>query len=244
MNVVQSPSPNYDIRDRPPDMIILHYTGMPTGGEALAWLCNPESKVSAHYMVEEDGTVFALVPEQYRAWHAGQSYWRGERDINSCSIGVEIVNPGHAWGYRPFPDLQIQAVIALLTDIRSRWRVLNAQILAHSDVAPERKEDPGELFPWKRLSESGHGLWAEPDPDPGPPLAEGDAGTAVFALQAGLTQLGYDSPPSGTYDAATSAIILAFQRHWREQRVDGAADGETRARLTALLKLAANEIHE
>jgi N-acetylmuramoyl-L-alanine amidase len=244
MNIVQAPSPNYDVRTRSPDMIILHYTGMPTGGEALARLRDPEALVSAHYMVEEEGTVFALVPEQYRAWHAGASFWRGERDINSCSIGIEIVNPGPEWGYRPFPDPQVEAVIALLTDIRGRWRVLNGQILGHSDVAPDRKEDPGELFPFKRLAEAGHGLWAEPDPAPGPPLAEGDAGAAVLALQADLTRLGYDSPPSGTYDASTSAIIRAFQRHWRQRRVDGLADGDTRARLTALLTLAAAEIHE
>lgn len=244
MNIVQTPSPNYDVRTRPVDMILLHYTGMPTGVEALARLRDPDAKVSAHYMVEEDGAVFALVPEQFRAWHAGQAFWWGERDINSSSIGVELVNPGHEWGYRPFPNPQIEAVIALLTDIRSRWLVPNAHILGHSDVAPDRKEDPGELFPFKRLAEAGHGLWAEPDPAPGPTLAEGDQGPDVFALQAGLTRLGYESLPSGTYDASTSAIIRAFQRHWRQQRVDAVADGETRARLTAILKLAANEIHE
>jgi N-acetylmuramoyl-L-alanine amidase len=244
LNIVQAPSPNYDVRSRSPDMIVLHYTGMLTGGEALAWLCNPDSRVSAHYMVEEDGTIFALVPEAMRAWHAGASYWRGETDINSCSIGVEIVNPGHAWGYRPFPEPQIAAVIALLTDIRSRWRVLNAEILAHSDVAPDRKEDPGELFPWKRLAAAGHGLWAEPDPAPGPALAQGDAGAAVFALQASLAQFGYACLASGTYDTETAAIVAAFQRHWRQRLVDGVADGETRARLTALIALAAAEIHE
>jgi N-acetylmuramoyl-L-alanine amidase len=244
MNLIPAPSPNFDVRVRPPDMIILHYTGMQTGAEALARLRDPEATVSAHYLVEEDGTVYALVPEQCRAWHAGQSFWRGERDINSCSIGVETVNPGHAWGYRPFPDVQIDAVIALLTDIRSRWRVPNAQILGHADVAPDRRKDPGELFPFDYLAQAGHGLWAEPDPATGPPLAEQDEGAAVSDLQAGLTRLGYDSPPSGTYDAATTAIVTAFQRHWRPRNVDGVADGETRARLTALLKLAADEIHE
>lgn len=244
MNLIQAPSPNFDVRVRPPDMVILHYTGMPSGGEALARLRDPESGVSAHYLVEEDGTVYALVPEQYRAWHAGQSFWRGERDINSCSIGVETVNPGHVWGYRPFPNVQIDAVIALLTDIRSRWRVPNAQILGHADVAPDRRKDPGELFPFDCLAQAGHGLWTEPEPAPGPPLAEQAVGAAVFDLQAGLTRLGYDSPPSGTYDAATTAIVTAFQRHWRPRNIDGVADGETRARLTALLKLAADEIHE
>jgi N-acetylmuramoyl-L-alanine amidase len=212
---------------------------MQTGAAALQRLADPAARVSAHYLVEEDGRVFGLVPEERRAWHAGKSFWRGETDINARSIGIEIVNPGHEFGYRPFPKPQIEAVIALVTDIRGRWSIENARILGHSDVAPERKEDPGELFPWRWLAEAGHGLWAEPAPAPGSPLAEGDEGPGVFALQAGLTRLGYDSAPSGTYDAATSTIVRAFQRHWRPSGVDGVADGETRARLIALLKLAA-----
>jgi len=240
MTPIAAPSPNFDARIRPPDMIVLHYTGMRTGEAALARLRDPEARVSAHYVVEEDGRVFALVPEERRAWHAGKSFWRGERDINACSIGIEIVNPGHEFGYRPFPDLQIETVIALVADIRGRWTIPDARLVGHSDVAPGRKEDPGELFPWKRLVEAGHGLWAEPAAAPGAPLAQGDEGPGVFALQAGLTRLGYDSPPSGAYDAATAAIVRAFQRHWRPERVDGAADGETRARLIALLRLAAD----
>jgi N-acetylmuramoyl-L-alanine amidase len=239
VNVIQAPSPNFDARSGPPDMLILHYTGMQTGEAALERLRDPAAKVSAHYLVEEDGRVFGLVPEERRAWHAGKSFWRGETDINTRSVGVEIVNPGHEFGYRPFPDAQIEAVVALAADIRSRWTIVDARILGHSDVAPDRKEDPGELFPWKRLAEAGHGLWAEPAPAPGAPLAEGDDGPGVFALQAGLTRLGYDSAPSGTYEAATATIVRAFQRHWRQARVDGVADGETRARLIALLKLAA-----
>ena len=239
MTPIATPSPNFDARTRPPDMLVLHYTGMPTGEAALARLCDPAARVSAHYLVEEDGRVFALVPEERRAWHAGKSFWRGERDVNGASIGVEIVNPGHEWGYRPFLAAQIEAVIQLVADIRSRWTVPDERILGHSDVAPDRKEDPGELFPWKRLAEAGHGLWAEPAAAPGAPLGEGDAGAGVFALQAGLTRLGYDSAPSGAYDAATAAIVRAFQRHWRPARVDGVADGETRARLIALLRLAA-----
>jgi N-acetylmuramoyl-L-alanine amidase len=239
MNVILAPSSNFDARTGPPDMLILHYTGMQTGAAALQRLADPAARVSAHYLVEEDGRVFGLVPEERRAWHAGKSFWRGETDINARSIGIEIVNPGHEFGYRPFPKPQIEAVIALVTDIRGRWSIENARILGHSDVAPERKEDPGELFPWRWLAEAGHGLWAEPAPAPGSPLAEGDEGPGVFALQAGLTRLGYDSAPSGTYDAATSTIVRAFQRHWRPSGVDGVADGETRARLIALLKLAA-----
>jgi N-acetylmuramoyl-L-alanine amidase len=236
---IPAPSPNFDARLAPPDMLVLHYTGMPTGEAALARLRDPEAKVSAHYMVEEDGRVFALVPEERRAWHAGVAFWKGTTDVNAASIGVEIVNPGHEFGYRPFPDAQIAAVIDLLSDVRSRWTIPDARIVGHADVAPERKEDPGELFPWKRLAEAGHGLWAEPAAAPGAPLAEGEEGAGVFALQAGLTRLGYDLPPSGKYDAATASVVRAFQRHWVQRRFDGVADGDTRARLVALLRLAA-----
>jgi N-acetylmuramoyl-L-alanine amidase len=236
---ISAPSPNFDARTVTPDIIVLHYTGMQSGEAALARLRDPVAKVSSHYMVEEDGRVFALVPEARRAWHAGVSFWKGERDINGRSIGVEIVNPGHEFGYRPFPNVQIEAVIALLGEIRERWDVPDARILGHSDVAPARKEDPGELFPWKQLAGAGHGLWADPTAAPGAPLKEGDEGAGVFTLQAGLTRLGYDSAPSGRYDAATTTIVRAFQRHWLQSRVDGQADGETRARLIALLRMAA-----
>jgi N-acetylmuramoyl-L-alanine amidase len=238
MQTIFAPSPNFDARTAPPDMLVLHYTGMPTGEAALARLRDPEAKVSAHYLVEEDGRIFALVPEERRAWHAGISFWRGSTDINGASIGIEVVNPGHEFGYRPFPGAQIDAVVTLLGDIRARWTIADARILGHSDVAPDRKEDPGELFPWKGLADAGHGLWAEPPPAPGAALAEGDEGPGVFTLQAGLTRLGYDSAPSGAFDATTSTIVRAFQRHWRPDKVDGVADGETRARLIALLRLA------
>jgi N-acetylmuramoyl-L-alanine amidase len=239
MTPIAAPSPNFDARTRPPNMIVLHYTGMRTGEAALARLRDPAARVSSHYLVEEDGGVFTLVAEERRAWHAGKAFWRGERDINGCSVGIEIVNPGHEHGYRPFPDAQVGAVIDLVADIRTRWTIPDERLLGHADVAPQRKEDPGELFPWKRLAEAGHGLWAEPAAAPGAPLSEGDDGAGVFALQAGLTRLGYDSAPSGAYDAATAAIVRAFQRHWRQDRIDGVADGETRARLIALLRLAA-----
>jgi N-acetylmuramoyl-L-alanine amidase len=236
MRLIDAPSPNLDARLKPPDMIILHYTGMPTGAEALARLRDPAAQVSAHYLIEEDGRVFLLVPEERRAWHAGVSYWKGERNLNGASIGIELVNPGHDWGYQPFPDGQIESLLELVGGIRGRWSVPDGRILAHSDVAPDRKLDPGELFPWKRLAEAGHGLWAEPDPAPGASLAPGEESTAVFALQAGLMRLGYDCAPSGVYDEATTTTVSAFQRHWRPARVDGAADGETRARLIALLR--------
>jgi N-acetylmuramoyl-L-alanine amidase len=236
MRLIDAPSPNLDARLKPPDMIILHYTGMPTGAEALARLRDPAAQVSAHYLIEEDGRVFLLVPEERRAWHAGVSYWKGERNLNGASIGIELVNPGHDWGYQPFPDGQIESLLELVGGIRGRWSVPDGRILAHSDVAPDRKLDPGELFPWKRLAEAGHGLWAEPDPAPGASLAPGEESTAVFALQAGLMRLGYDCAPSGVYDEATTTTVSAFQRHWRPARVDGSADGETRARLIALLR--------
>jgi N-acetylmuramoyl-L-alanine amidase len=236
MPLIDAPSPNFDARTTPPDMVVLHYTGMPTGEEALTRLRDPASKVSAHYLIEEDGRVFALVPEERRAWHAGVSFWKGERGLNGASIGIELVNPGHDWGYRAFPDAQIAALIELLGEIRGRWDVPDARVIGHSDIAPDRKTDPGELFPWKRLAEAGHGLWVEAAPAPGAPLALGEESTAVFALQAGLTRLGYDCSPTGRYDEHTALIVTAFQRHWRPDRIDGAADGETRARLMALLR--------
>ena len=237
MNIIEAPSPNFDTRTAPPSLLVLHYTGMRTGPEALERLCDPDAKVSAHYLVEEDGRVFRLVAEERRAWHAGVSYWRGRRNVNGESIGIEIVNPGHEWGYRQFPDAQIESVIALVADIRSRWDIEDRDIVGHSDVAPDRKDDPGELFPWKRLAEAGHGLWADWPPAPGAPIGEGEEGAAVFALQAGLTRLGFDLPPSGRFDAATTVAVRAFQRHWRPEKVDGIADGDTRARLIALLRI-------
>ena len=239
MNFIEAVSPNFNERTVPPDILVLHYTGMRTGPEALARLCDEQSKVSSHYLVEEDGRVFRLVPEERRAWHAGVSFWKGESDINGRSIGIEIVNPGHEFGYRAFPAAQIAAVIELVADIRTRWSIEDSRILGHSDVAPGRKIDPGELFPWKQLAQAGHGLWVEPDAAPGLPLSEGEEGAGVFALQAGFTRLGYDCAPSGKYDAQTTSVVQAFQRHWRQEQVDGVADGMTRARLIALLRAAA-----
>lgn len=236
LETIARPSPNFDSRKGPPDMIVLHYTGMQTGQAALERLCDHQAKVSAHYLIEEDGRIFTLVAEERRAWHAGVSFWKGERDINAVSIGIELVNPGHEFGYRAFPDLQIEALIALLDEIRGRWEIADGRIIGHSDVAPDRKEDPGELFPWARLAAAGHGLWVEPPASPGAPLTIGDEGAGVFALQAGMTRLGYDSAPSGQFDDKTAVILKAFQRHWRPARVDGIADGETRARLVHLLR--------
>lgn len=239
MNVIEAASPNFDARTATPSILVLHYTGMRTGEEAIARLRDPDSRVSSHYVVEEDGRIFRLVAEERRAWHAGVSFWRGRRNVNGDSIGIEIVNPGHEFGYRPFPEAQVAAVTDLIADIRTRWSIEDRDIVGHSDVAPTRKDDPGELFPWKRLAEAGHGVWAEWPPAPGDPIGEGEEGAAVFALQAGLTRMGYDLPPSGRFDGETTAVVRAFQRHWRPEKVDGVADGETRARLIALLRLTA-----
>ncbi len=233
---IDAPSPNFDARNKIPDMLVLHYTGMQTGDAALFRLCDPEARVSSHYLVEEDGRVFRLVAEERRAWHAGRSFWKGEEGVNHASIGIEIVNPGHEFGYRAFPEAQIAAVIALVGDIRTRWSIEDSRILGHSDVAPARKEDPGELFPWQRLAEAGHGVWAEAEAAPGEPLAEGAEGVGVFALQAGLTRLGYDCAPTGKFDQVTRDTVTAFQRHWVQTRFDGVADGLTRARLMAVLR--------
>lgn len=238
MTPVDAPSPNFDARVRPPDMIVMHYTGMPTGAAALERLRDPAAKVSAHYLVEEDGRVFALVPEARRAWHAGVSSWGGETDVNGLSVGVEIVNPGHEFGYRDFPNGQIAAVIDLVADIRSRWTIPDARIVGHSDVAPARKTDPGERFPWKALASAGHGLWAEPPAAPGPVLREGDEGVGVSLLQSALASFGYAIAPAGRFDTDTALTVQAFQRHFAPHRVDGVADGETRARLMAILRLA------
>ena len=245
LKITEAPSPNFDQRRGPPDMVLLHYTGMQSAEAAVARLRDPEARVSAHYVVDEDGSVLRLVPEERRAWHAGKSWWKGETDINAVSIGIEIVNPGHEFGYRDFPDAQVVSVIALIDEIRGRWAIEDARILGHSDVAPTRKEDPGELFPWKRLAEAGHGLWFEPAPERikalGGLLQKGDQGIGAVVLRAGLHRLGYGLKPGGDYDAETETAVRAFQRHWRPARVDGVADGETRARLVGLLQLASAE---
>ncbi|MBJ7483720.1 N-acetylmuramoyl-L-alanine amidase [Brevundimonas sp.] len=245
LDLIDAPSPNFDQRRAPPDILVLHYTGMQTSEAALARLRDPEAGVSAHYVVEEDGRIFSLVPEERRAWHAGRGVWQGETDVNAASIGIEIVNPGHEFGYRAFPDAQVAAVITLIDDIRTRWSIPDARIIAHSDLAPDRKEDPGELFPWKALAGAGHGLWFEPAAERiaalGGFLQVGDEGIGVVVLRAGLHRLGYGLQPGSTYDEDTATTVRAFQRHWRQSRVDGVADGETRATLMGVLQLATAE---
>ena len=212
MQLIDAPSPNFDARTAPPDMIILHYTGMQTGDAALARLRDPAAKVSSHYMVEEDGRIFALVPETRRAWHAGLSFWKGETGLNNVTIGIEIVNPGHELGYRPFPDVQIDSVLALLTDIRGRWMVPNDRILGHSDIAPARKDDPGELFPWARLAAAGHGVWVEPPASPGAPLAKGDQAGAGLAVGGAVHPRGTPVALEGGDDGRGVVVIAAGGR--------------------------------
>jgi N-acetylmuramoyl-L-alanine amidase len=232
------PSPNCGERNkaRVPDMILLHYTGMPDAEGALAQLCTAGTNVSAHYVVLEDGRIVQCVPEGNRAWHAGVGSWAGEDDINSCSIGVEIVNPGHDWGYPEFPLRQIAAVIALCRGIMLRRGVPSHRVLAHSDVAPSRKKDPGEKFPWHSLANSGVGHWVQPAPIvSGEGIKLGTINDSVRDLQQALARYGYGISASGKYDTATMEVVAAFQRHFRPARVDGVADQSTLITLQSLL---------
>jgi len=219
-------SPNFDTR---PDglavtMLVFHYTGMADADAAVARLCDPQSKVSAHYLVHEDGRVVALVDEANRAWHAGEAFWRGITDINGCSVGIEMHNPGHEFGYRDFPGAQIAALGGLAREILARHPIPAGNVVGHSDVAPRRKQDPGERFPWRRLAQDGVGLWPEATAagEPG----DGDRGQAAGLLSA----IGYE-----TVDVEAS--LCAFQRRFRPACMDGAADGETMGLLRALARL-------
>lgn len=234
-----SPSPNHGERatGKPIDMLILHYTGMVSEERAIRWLCDPESAVSSHYVVREDGSIVQLVDESRRAWHAGRSYWAGETDVNSRSIGIEIANPGHQFGYRPFPGIQIEGVIRLCRDVLRRHAIPPRHVLAHSDVAPDRKEDPGELFPWQQLAEAGIGLWVPPSVGAdGRTLRKGDDNVAVRDLAEGLRAYGYGVSTEGVYDDALQTVVTAFQRHFQPARFDGIADPDTVATLTRLLR--------
>lgn len=234
------PSPNHDEREAAIDILLLHYTGMKSGEDALARLTDAAAQVSSHYLVHEDGRIDQLVPETRRAWHAGVSSWKGATDINARAIGIEIVNPGHEFGYRDFPDPQIDAVIALCRDIIARQKIPRERVLAHSDVAPARKEDPGELFPWARLADAGVGRWIEPTPiHAGTTLKVGDRGSTVAELQRALFRFGYAADVTNLYDQATAEIVTAFQRHFRPARVDGIADYSTVTTLRRLLTASA-----
>ncbi|MBC8038546.1 MAG: N-acetylmuramoyl-L-alanine amidase [Rhizobiales bacterium] len=234
-------SPNIEARagDRRPDTIVLHYTGMESAAAACAWLCNASSGVSCHYLVDGAGDIVQMVGEEMRAWHAGVSSWRGETDINTRSIGIEIQNPGHASGYPDFPDAQMRAVIALCHDIGERHHIPPRNLVAHSDVAPARKIDPGEKFDWAHLHRDGVGHWVEPAAiSDGPVLRLGDRSAAVAALQAQLSGYGYGVSLESEFDITTQNAVNAFQRHFRPARIDGIADRstvETLERLVAAL---------
>jgi N-acetylmuramoyl-L-alanine amidase len=234
------PSPNHDERRNGavPNMILLHYTGMPDGKAALQRLCTPHTDVSCHYVVFEDGRIVQCVPEARRAWHAGVSSWGGETDINSCSIGIEITNPGHDYDYPDFPRRQVAAVITLCRGISARRNIRPDRVLGHSDVAPARKKDPGERFPWKLLHDSGVGHWVEPAPldEAGEKLALFQSGDAVKELQTALAKYGYEVTASGDFDAQTQDAVTAFQRHFRPGRIDGVADASTRTTLRKLIE--------
>lgn len=219
--MIETPSPNFDERSLPVSMLVLHYTGMPDAAGAIARLTDPAAKVSAHYVVAEDGQVLRLVDEVKRAWHAGKSYWRGITDVNSASVGIEIVNPGHEFGYRPFPDAQIAALIPLVADIVQRHSITRGNVVGHSDIAPARKQDPGELFPWGRLAKLRLAL-----PRPTKGLMDPHWSDAGFLLA--LERFGYE-----VTDAL--AAVVAFQRRFRPELIDGTIDGECRAILLALL---------
>lgn len=232
-------SPNFGPRREgaSPDCIVLHYTGMESGPAAEAWLCNPDSEVSSHYLVHEDGRVVQMVREQDRAWHAGRSCWQGQTDINSLSIGIEIVNEGHLSDCPPFPDAQIEKVASLCRDICARRGIVAPRILAHSDVAPGRKQDPGERFPWHLLARRGVGHFVDPIPiGDDMPLEVGMCGPEVEKLQTMLELYGYCLDITGEYDEHTVAVVEAFQRHFRPTRIDGQADLSTFGTLQALLE--------
>ena len=231
------PSPNHDARNGAVDMIVLHYTGMKDCAGALDQLCNPTSKVSAHYLIDEDGTIYALVDEARRAWHAGVASWHGETDINGCSIGIELVNPGHEFGYRAFPDPQMKTLEHLCADLVERYDISAARVLGHADIAPARKQDPGELFDWPRLAALGLAVWPDPHQVSLITMQDGDASDEVLALQGELGGIGYGIVGDGRYGVATAAVVTAFQRHYRPAIIDGVADPETRAMLAGLASL-------
>jgi N-acetylmuramoyl-L-alanine amidase len=232
----ERPSPNHDSRGDaasvlgggPPriDMLVLHYTGMQSAGAALDRLCDPAARVSSHYLIEEDGAVWRLVPEERRAWHAGVSYWQGETSLNTVSIGIEIVNPGHEWGYRRFPELQMRAVEALCRDILARRPIPADRVVGHSDIAPTRKSDPGELFDWPCLAEAGIGLWPTPSAEQRRRRGRGVGIVERARALADLAQIGYAVEPG-----AEGPALAAFQRRFRPERWDGRLDGETSGRL-------------
>lgn len=234
------PSPNHTERrggHLGPNSLVLHYTGMADCPSALRRLRDPAAEVSSHYVVAENGEVLQLVPEHRRAHHAGRGSWGAETDLNSASVGIEIVNGGHEFGLPPYPEVQVASVAALCRDIMDRHAIPPERVLAHSDLAPSRKEDPGELFPWAVLARAGVGLWVPPDGSVEPALARGASGGAVRRLQADLARWGYGIAADGFFGAETATVLRAFQRRYRPSRVDGKADAGTLATLDRLMRL-------
>jgi N-acetylmuramoyl-L-alanine amidase len=261
--MIERPSPNFDVRAGAIDLVVLHYTGMQDAETALRRLVDPApragdypgpwqasdidpatplARVSTHYVVGEDGAVYRVVDERNRAWHAGQSSWEGRGDVNSRGVGIEIVNGGHDFGLPPYPDAQIGSVIALVRDILQRNRLDPTRVVGHSDIAPARKADPGEHFPWKRLAEAGVSIW--PDTRGGEKIVckRGDRGHTVHDLHAALAAFGYappedDAPDSAHFSEETEAIVRAFQRRFEPQRIDGVVRAGTMDALEALVEL-------
>jgi N-acetylmuramoyl-L-alanine amidase len=229
-------SPNFDDRKGASvDTLVLHYTDMLSATAAIDHLCSPESQVSAHYVVAEDGTVSQLVDEAMRAWHAGEAHWRGQASLNARSIGIEIANPGHSHGYVPFPDVQMEAVILLCKGILARHEIPARNVVGHSDIAFLRKVDPGELFDWPRLAKAGIGLFPfDAKPVLGSELARGDNGKKVIRLQTSLSNWGYGLKIDGDYGPKTEACVTAFQRHYRPGNLDGKWDDACAGLLAAL----------
>jgi len=239
MDIAERQSPNFNARSGPVSILVLHYTGMDDGAAAIERLCDPKAGVSSHYVVDEDGSVTRLVAEDKRAWHAGAGAWRGETDVNSASVGIEIVNGGHCYGLPAFAQHQIDAVIALSRAIIDRHDIAPSGVIGHSDLAPERKLDPGERFPWRVLAKAGVGVW--------PQAVNGDrtvrhgpgrgSGDALTKLQGRLRAIGYAEPGQGDYTARTRAVVAAFQRRFRPSAVDGLIDGETARLIEAVESL-------
>jgi N-acetylmuramoyl-L-alanine amidase len=233
------PSPNIETRKSglKPTILVLHYTGLPTVERALDVLSRPDCKVSCHYVIDEDGRIIQMVAEEKRAWHAGVSYWAGETDINSASIGIEIQNPGHMLGYPEFPAVQMQAVAALCRDIASRHAILPHRVLAHSDVAPGRKIDPGEKFDWPWLATQGVGKWVAPAPldDEARAEAEPASATDVATARDLLFRYGYKTDPKGPFDLDLKTVLRSFQLHFRPALTDGRLDRSTLDTLSRLV---------
>ncbi|MGE0045130.1 MAG: N-acetylmuramoyl-L-alanine amidase [Hyphomonadaceae bacterium] len=256
LSFTERPSPNFDARNRAIELVVLHYTGMQSAEIALKRLTDPApvagdypgpwqdpaidpktplARVSTHYVVDEEGRIHRVVAEQHRAWHAGRSRWKGEEDVNARAVGIEIVNGGHDFGLPDFPDVQIDAVIALVKDILARNNLPPAAVVGHSDIAPGRKLDPGEKFPWHRLVEANVAISAVASAHSGETLKPGDEGEAVRRLQKNLSDIGYAAVQSGLFDQPTKEIVEAFQRRFRQSRVDGIADDQTQAAINSLL---------